>query len=375
MKKILITSTDVMMAQFLIPHIEYLVECGYKVDVACSKVQGFEGEVSNRLKGIASVSFVKLERSPFSITNICGLRQLKYLIHKGNYDLIWTNEPVMGTMTRIAAIGTKCKVLYFAHGFHFFNGASKKRWLLIYPIEKVLAHFTKVIVTINEEDFQRAKKCFTKKVRIYKIPGIGIDTKKFKKKGIDVVKKRSEFEIGSEDVVLLSVGELEERKNHELTIKAFEKLNIKNAYLLICGKGTQEEKLHELILQSGTKDRIKMLGYRTDISELCEMSDLFVFSTYQEGLSVALMEAMSNELVCVVSRIRGNVDLISKERGFLFDPYSIDECCNAISDALKHRTTWSKLAIMNKEYIRQFDICNVKEQMKAIIDKMLEVNR
>lgn len=371
MKKILVTSTDVMMAQFLIPHIEYLVESGYKVDVACSKVQGFEYEVYERLQGIANVSFVELKRSPVSMKNIYGLMQLKKLIHEGNYDLIWTNEPVMGTMTRIAAIGSKSKVLYFAHGFHFFKGASKKRWLLIYPIEKILAHLTDVIVTINEEDFQRAKKHFTKRVKIYKLPGIGIDTRKFEKKGIDIVSKRREMGIGKNDIVLLSVGELEERKNHELSIKAFDKLNLDNAYLLICGKGNEQEKLEQLISHCQTKNRIKLLGYRTDINELCEMSDLFLFSTFQEGLSVALMEAMANGLVCVVSRIRGNVDLISKERGFLFSSYSIDECCHAIKCALEQKKNWGKYSFANKEYIKKFDFANVKEQMKKIVGEMI----
>lgn len=367
MKRILVTSTDVMMAQFLIPHIEHLVQSGYKVDVACSKVQGFEDEVYNRLQGIAKVSFVELKRSPVSMKNMHGLIQLKKLICKGNYDLIWTNEPVMGTMTRIAAIGSKSKVLYFAHGFHFFKGASKKRWLLIYPIEKILAHLTDAIVTINEEDFQRAKKHFTKKIKIYKLPGIGIDTRKFEKKGIDIVSKRREMGIGKNDIVLLSVGELEERKNHELSIKAFDKLNLDNAYLLICGKGNEQEKLKQLISHCQTKNRIKLLGYRTDINELCEMSDLFLFSTFQEGLSVALMEAMANGLVCVVSRIRGNVDLISKDRGFLFSPYSIDECYHAIKCALEQKIKWGKYSFANKEYIKKFDFANAKEQMKKIV--------
>lgn len=371
MKKILVTSTDVMMAQFLIPHIEYLVQSGYEVDVACSKVQGFEDEVYDRLHGIAKVFFVELKRSPVSMKNVYGLIQLKKLICKGNYDLIWTNEPVMGTMTRIAAIGLKSKVLYFAHGFHFFKGASRKRWLLIYPIEKILAHLTDAIVTINEEDYQRTKKHFTKKIKVYKLPGIGIDTRKFEKKGIDIISKRKEMGIGKNDIVLLSVGELEERKNHELSIKAFDKLNLDNAYLLICGKGTEQEKLQQLISHCQTKNKIKLLGYRTDINELCEISDLFLFSTFQEGLSVALMEAMANGLVCVVSRIRGNVDLISKDRGFLFSPYSINECCYAIKCALEQKIKWERYSFANKEYIKKFDFANVKEQMKKIVIEMI----
>lgn len=373
MKRILITSTDVMMAQFLIPHVLYLKEKGFYVDVACSIVQEFDGEVKQRLKDKANVFFVKLERSPISFKNIKGFFQLKQIIKSGDYDLVWTNEPVMGAITRMASSGSKCKVLYFVHGFHFFAGASLYRWLIIYPIEKILSHFTSAIVTINEEDYQRVKKSFTKKLLVYKIPGIGIDTNKFDKKGIDIAKKREELGIKITDLVFLSVGELEKRKNHELSIRAFEKIAIPNAYLLICGKGTLQNELNSLVVQSSERNRIKMLGYRTDINELCEMSDLFLFSTFQEGLSVALMEAMSNGLVCIVSRIRGNADLVSNDRGFLFNPHSVDDCCNAIMMALNDKNKWEILSLMNKDFIKQFDICNVKDQMLMIIGKLLEV--
>lgn len=371
MKRILITSTDVMMAQFIIPHIDYLCSEGYVVDVACSKVQGFDKEVEIRLRGKAKVEFVELERSPFSIKNIRGLKQLRRIISKVRYDLIWTNEPVMGTMTRLAAIGARAKVIYFAHGFHFYKGASIKRWLIIYPIEKIMARFTDCLITINNEDYQRAKKSFHKKLTIYQLPGIGIDTSKFRKKGINTTLKRKEINIGDNAIVILSVGELEKRKNHELSIEAFEKLHLENAYLVICGIGTQQEKIEKKIRVSKVKDRIKLLGYRTDISELCEMSDLFLFSSFQEGLSVALMEAMSNELVCVVSRIRGNVDLISPDRGFLFSPYSIDECSSAIIKALESKSSWTQMSKKNQEYIKKYDIWNVEKQMKEIIDSMI----
>lgn len=370
MKKILITSTDVMMAQFIIPHIDYLCNEGYSVDVACSKVQGFDEEVKQRLIDKANVNFVELERNPLSVKNVKGLKQLKKIITKGCYDLIWTNEPVMGVMTRIAAIGSNCKVIYFAHGFHFFRGASLMRWLAIYPIEKLLSIITDVIITINDEDYQRAKKHFSRNTQIFKLPGIGIDTSRFTKKGIDISRKRKELNIERDATVFLSVGELEERKNHVLSIQAFEQLNIPNAYLLICGKGTQAEKLEELVNTCKTKQRIKLLGYRTDISELCEMSDLFLFSSFQEGLSVALMEAMSNGLVCVVSKIRGNVDLISEGRGFLFDPHSVDECCGAITKALEKRDEWPKYAEMNREHIKNFDFNNVKNQILTIIKSL-----
>ncbi len=361
------------MAQFLIPHIEYLVTQGYEIEIACSPVQGFVEEVRARLAGIAIVHIVNLARSPYNLSNGKGFLELKQIIEKGEFDFIWTNEPVMGVLTRLAAVKKRkrgCKVIYFAHGFHFFEGASISRWLIFYPVEKIMAYFTDVIVTINQEDYERAKRCFHKKVKIFKFPGVGINLEKFKKHNIDISKKRQELEVPEKAVVFLSVGELEKRKNHALTIKAFELLDTEEAYLLICGKGTQEKELRQLIECNKKRDRIRLLGYRTDISEMCEMADVFVFSSFQEGLSVALMEAMSNEIVCAVSNIRGNVDLIGKTEGFLFNPQSVAECCNALRNALESKNDWERMKQCNKAFVQQFDFHNVKEQMLTVLKSM-----
>lgn len=361
------------MAQFLIPHIEYLVKQGYEIEVACSPVQGFIEEVQLRLDGIATVNVVNLVRSPYSISNIKGFAQLKKIIERGKFDFIWTNEPVMGVMTRLASIKARkngCKVIYFAHGFHFFSGASISRWLVFYPIEKVLAYFTDAIITINQEDFERAKRCFSKNVKIFKLSGIGINLEKYKKHNIDICEKRHQLGLPESAMIFLSVGELEKRKNHILTIKAFEMLDMEEAYLLICGKGTQEKELRRRIECSAKRDKIRLLGYRTDISELCEMSDVFVFSSFQEGLSVALMEAMSKEVVCAVSNIRGNVDLIGRTEGFLFSPRSVVECCSALRNAIESKNDWERIRRCNRLFVQQFDFHSVKNQMLEVIKSM-----
>ena len=82
---------------------------------------------------------------------------------------------------------TKC--IYTAHGFHFFKGAPKINWLLFYPIEKLCSYWTDILITINREDYQRAKKSFHAK-KIEYVPGVGIDLKKFQTGLIDVEKKR-----------------------------------------------------------------------------------------------------------------------------------------------------------------------------------------
>ena len=137
MKKILITSTDMMMMQFLLPHVYFLREQGYDVEVACSNVGGRIHEVINAV-GKEKVHNVELYRNPIKIGNLKGLKQLKKIVNSGNYDLVWTNEPVMGVMTRIAAKKARkkgTKVVYMTHGYHFFKGGQKK-YKIFYPMSE-----------------------------------------------------------------------------------------------------------------------------------------------------------------------------------------------------------------------------------------------
>ncbi len=374
-KKILITSTDVMMLQFLIPHAFYLKECGYEVEIACSDVEGHIEELKEIVKNEIPFNIVKLSRNPADINNFKGLSELKKIISGGNYDLIWTNEPVMGIMTRLARklAHSKAKVLYFAHGFHFFKGASTKNWLIFFPIEKIFSHFTDEIVTINQEDFEFAKKHF-KKPKITKLPGIGINTAKFNFNfsSEEKAEKRKELGIADSEKLIISVGELETRKNHSTAIKAFAKCALPDAKLIICGVGSQREKIEKVIAECNLQDKVFLLGYRYDIRELCHSSDAFLFVTYQEGLSVALMEAMSVGLPLIISKIRGNVDLVESDKGVFCDPHSVDSCAEAI---LQWYTNAAPPHQDYKEYnqnkLKDFDFGNVKKLLHGEIESLL----
>ena len=156
-KRLLITSTDLMMVQFLVPHVRNLAEQGFEVEIACSDVSGCSEEIRKSLgNSVKAVYTVPLDRSPVSVRNIKGARELEKIIDRGSYDLIWTNEPVMGAVTRIAARKARkrgTRVIYMVHGFHFYKGAPIKNWLLFYPIERQLAHLTDCIVTLNREEY------------------------------------------------------------------------------------------------------------------------------------------------------------------------------------------------------------------------------
>jgi glycosyltransferase EpsD len=81
--------------------------------------------------------------------------KLKNIIADNDYDIIHCHTPVGGALARIAARNYRkrgTKVIYTAHGFHFFEGSPVKNWILYYPLEKWLSRFTDVLITLNSEE-------------------------------------------------------------------------------------------------------------------------------------------------------------------------------------------------------------------------------
>lgn len=306
-------------------------------------------------------------RAPYHPGNIRAYRQLATIAQKEHFNIIHCNTPIGGVIGRL--IGKKYKipmVIYQAHGFHFFDGAPILNWLIYYPIERLFAHWTDEIITINQEDFVRgkAKMHLRGQGKVVYVPGVGIDTEKFKNTVVDKNVKRAEIGVPKDTFLLLSIGELSQRKNHETVIKALAQIKRKDIYYAIAGIGDKKEQLEQLAAKVGLSDRVKLLGYRTDVSELCAISDAFIFPSFQEGLPISLMEAMASGMPCIVSKIRGNVDLIDEKGGTLFDPHSVNSCRNAIEQLMT--SDRAATIVYNKEKIKKFELGTIIEQMKEI---------
>ena len=277
--------------------IKILQELGYEVVVA-SNFEGYKGELEELNVEKLDIPFT---RSPISLKNIKAFFKLNKYLKENKVSLIHCHTPVGGVAGRIIGKLNKIpRIIYTAHGFHFFDGAPKTNWIIYYPIEKLLSKFTDILITINKEDYERAKTFYAKKVEY--IPGVGIDVEKIQNIKVDKEQKRKELGLSMENIVLLSVGELNDNKN------------------LTAGRGPLESYLKEEIKKLGLENQVKLLGYRKDIYELNKISDIFIFPSKREGLSVALMEAMVCQLLIACSNIRGNIDLIEKyKNGILLE--------------------------------------------------------
>lgn len=377
-KKVLMCATVAsMIGQFNIENIKLLINLGYEVHVACNfkdKSVWTEERISRFIEELEELNVkyyqIDFSRTPFDVVNNKrAYMQLKELFMKNSYNMVHCHTPVASVLCRMISHKMKVKCIYTAHGFHFYKGAPIKNWLLFYPIEKFLSYWTDVLITINKEDYYRANKKFNSKAIEY-VPGVGIDVDELKNKIVDTNMVRTSLGVANDEVMLLSVGELSRRKNHVAVIKALNKINDKRIKFFICGKGGARVYLQKLINKYGLTDNINLLGFRTDIVDLCKSADFFVFPSLQEGLPVALMEAMACETPILCSKIRGNVDLI-EYRDCLFNPKSVNEIQSVITNNISILDNYGKkefenMINRNNEIISMCDFKIIRESMKNI---------
>lgn len=309
-------------------------------------------------------------RSPLHKANMQAVKRIRRLVEENHYDIVHCHTPVAAACTRLACRKLRkkqgVKVFYTAHGFHFYKGAPLKNWMIYYPVEKLCARYTDKLITINQEDFELAKRKMKAQEVLY-VPGVGVDLTRFQNVTVDKASKRSELGIPEEATVLLSVGELNENKNHQIIIRAMAQLHRKDVHYMIAGVGPKADELKELTQSLGITEQVHLLEYRKDVPELLAVADIFVFPSYREGLSVSLMEAMACGLPCVVSRIRGNVDLVDEEGGGCFDPHDQNECAAELQRLLnRDRVSMSKY---NEQKIQNFSQQRVLEMMNSIYNK------
>ena len=362
-----VVKTHIM--EFHIPYLKMMKEMGWETAVAARN--DYENPEDCVIPYCDTYYDIPFERNPFKLGNIKAYHMLKQIIDKGNYDIIHCHTPVGGVLTRLAATDARkkeTKVFYTAHGFHFYKGAPAINWFVYYPIEKSLARKTDVLITINKEDYERAKSFKAKKV-VY-IPGVGIDVNKFSRIAENRAKKRDELGLKKDDFVLLSVGELIPRKNHSIVLEALGNMKragtLGNVQYLICGQGILDAELKEKANELGISNHVHFLGYRNDVLEIYGVAHLFIFMSIQEGLSVALMEAMASGLPVICSNIRGNTDLV--ENGV--DGDVIDNNSVAIVESIEKLRSNIELrdAYSHQELIKinRFDKHDILESVKKL---------
>jgi len=365
-KKVLfVAKSDEHIRHFHLPYIQWFSKQGCKVEIASAGQETFtDAEVKSN---------IPVHSLPWKWTNFRAYRRLKHLVNQRHYDLIHCHTPVGGLLARIAAVKARkegTKLIYTAHGFHFYKGAPFINWLFYYPIERILARWTDILITINAEDYHFALKKKLSAGEVYLVNGVGISREKFHphtKLTKDELRKR--YGYLSSSFILIYVAELKYRKHQDLIIRTVAKLkeNISELKLLLVGDGEQYEEYAQLVSKLGLSEVISFLGYRHDVAELMQLSDIAVSSSKQEGLPVNVMEAMASGLPLVVTNCRGNRDLVSDgENGFIVPLDDERAFAEKIMLLYQEQALREKMGRNGLERVEPFMIENVLEEMEKI---------
>lgn len=374
-KALIVTALAGFVRSFLINDIKLLQEMGYEVSCAANKNHPGNEEIEKYFKE-HNVKFYQIDFSsnkPFSIETVRAYKQLNKLIKKERFNMVHCHTPIAGAITRWICRNKRekgMKVIYTTHGFYFHKKSSKKSWIIFGTIEKFMSRFCDAIITINTEDFNNAKKMHCDNV--YHINGVGVDIQKFANVKINREEYRKSIGIKKSDIMVLAIGELSKRKNQKVVVQAIAELNDPNLIFVHCGNAMNKEATTEEIKQIAKEKnvRIKLLGLRKDIPEICHCADIGTISSTREGLGLAGIEMIASGLPIVASNVHGILDYVQEGvNGYLANPYNVNDFANKIEMLLADNSK-DKAKISNS--VLKFDKENSYQQMKEIYNKILK---
>lgn len=385
-RALIITTTSGFLSQFELNNVRLLQERGYQVHYATNFGVPVYEVKDKTLRNMGVVlHHISIEKNPFKLKkNIWALRELIRIIDREEVDVVHCHNPNGGVLGRLAAALSKRKpfVIYTAHGFHFFKGAPLKNWLFYYPVEKLLAKLSDVIITINHEDYSRAEKFHYKKNgHAEMIPGVGVDIQLFQPTGSTETDERmrknlrDQWGIPQGGFHIVSAGELNRNKNHQVVIEALARLGYKNIYYSICGEGPHRKALQELIVKNGLSGQVFLRGYRNDMQQIWKTADLSIFPSIREGMGMAALESMASGVPLIVADNRGSREyIVDKQNGLVCKANSVEQFAETIRFLYENPEERNCLAVCALKTVKRFSLRETEKKMRQIYQRLPEAS-
>ncbi len=368
-KKVLLTATvQSHICQFHKPLVKMLHAHGCEVHVAAR--DNLAEKNGLKLDFVEKVYNIPFARSPKSSDNVKAYKELKNILEEEHYDVIHCNTPMGGIVTRLAAKSARkarTKVIYTAHGFHFYQGGPKKSWLVYYPIEKAMARLTDVLITITKEDYELASKKF--KTEVKHIHGVGVNEDKYLSVSVEDNQAFCRAMGYDNHKVILCTGELNNNKNQITLIRAMKQIVEKHpdALLLLAGNGPKEDELRNEVKNLGLENYIELLGYHTDLEKYANACDIVASVSFREGMPLNIMEAMVCGKPIVASYNRGHRELVQDGKtGLLVKADDIEALSSRLNQLLEDEELCNSFSENAKISVQPYLMKNVEKELEQI---------
>lgn len=375
-KALIITAVAGFIRGFLVNDIKTLHKLGFEVHCAADANNVGADGILDFFDDL-DVEFHQIDfnsKKPFSKNTLKAYLEVVDLLNQHEFNLVHSHTPIAGFITRFAAQKYRkngTKIIYTTHGYYFHKKAPIRDWIVYYPIEYLAAFWSDAIVTINNEDFNCAKKMPCKKC--FHINGVGLNTERFFDVSIDRDVYRKSIGVGKDDIMVLAAGELTTRKNHQVIIRALGKLKNNNIVFVVCGRAMQGSGTYNLLQNLAKQEnvRMNMLEFRSDMPQICHCADIGVLPSLREGLGMVSLQIMAAGVPMVTSNVHGIVDyMIPDKTGYMYDPMDVDGFAEGIRK-LCDKEKRASMTIYCKNMARQFSAEISSEQMKNIYTELL----
>lgn len=378
MKSLLfVTTIPGTLRAFLQPFARHFQAKGWRVD---AMAQGIS-TCPRCLQTFDRVWEVEWSRNPLDPQNlIVAPKQIRAAVEQTGYDIVHVHTPVAAFVTRYALNNLrqqgKPKIIYTAHGFHFYRGGKPLKNLSFLALEKLAGRWTDYLVVINREDEEAAKRYgIVPTQRVCYTPGIGVDTEYYSPSAVpeaEVVRVRQELGLSPESPLFLSIAEFNPGKRHQDILKALARLGRSDVHMAFAGTGPLMEQMQQLASDLGMKERVHFLGYRPDVPALIRACVATLLASEREGLPRSVMESLCLEIPVIGTQTRGIRDLLEGDCGLIVKLGDVEGLAEAMAWMLDHPEAAKMMGKRGRERMNSYDLRQIIKQYDHLYAQALE---
>ena len=375
-KLLIITTIQRTLRDFLLPYGDHFRSLGWQVD-AMANVRDPYPVAEEHFDHFYAVDW---GRNPLDPRNFGRTpRFIRELVEREKYDIVHVHTPVAAFVTRFAlrklrAAGT-VKVVYTAHGFHFFKGNSPLKNFVFLNLEKLAGRWTDHLIVMNREDFSAAQ---THRIvppeHLTLMPGIGVDLSKYSAASVtaeQIAAVRRELGLAPEDKYILMVAEFIPRKRHQDAIEALALTAEPQLHLVFAGSGPTMDEMRKLTASKRVQSRCHFAGHRNDIPVLLKGASAMLLPSQQEGLPRSIMEAMVMGVPVIGTNIRGTQDLLENGCGTLFDVGDTKELAQVLTELSASNPKFAVFALQAEKKVQNYNLVELLQLHENLYKKLL----